>query len=172
MSEISYIAIDNPCEIHENEKVFNGTGQIVAPFTMYEITNETKFSDFASDEHVFVSLLPLENQQYGIFYLKTPNLLDTPTYYFQNQIMTDENSNFVFKYSLAPKPLNITNINLSFLTYPKTYETRQARTGVIENVKLADKTCYDAILGIDNLTDESIITKQVIDIIVGDDNNG
>lgn len=72
MSQLPYIAIDSKINnLTIENKVFSGTGQVVAPFNMYEVTNDIKFYDFQQNEHIFVSLLPLYNDNFYLFYLKS-----------------------------------------------------------------------------------------------------
>ena len=53
MAQIPYIAIDeyvNNLSI-DDEKHFHGTGSLVVPFTMIDISNEQHFSWLAENEH-------------------------------------------------------------------------------------------------------------------------
>ena len=60
LSQIPYIAIDEevPNLIIDDSLGFTGTGKVVAPFNMIEITGEQRFSSFNPNQHIYVSLLP------------------------------------------------------------------------------------------------------------------
>lgn len=142
MSQIPYIAIDEKIEnLKIDNNVFSGTGKVVVPFNMIEITGYPKFSDFAEDEHIFVSILPLFDGQYWLFYFKGNLLIDRSQtenpYYYQNQILNNDDD-FIFYYSNVRKPLQISNINLFDKVLPFTYNSRQIRTGIIEGINLID----------------------------------
>lgn len=157
MSEIPYIAIDEKVEnLTINNDVFTGTGTVVVPFNMIEITGYPKFSDFSSNEHIFASILPLFDGQYWLFYFKGDlavdrSQLDNP-YYYQNDILSIENTDFEFYYTNTRKPFQINLINLNYKTLPYTYPSRQARTGVINGVVIPDTFNFsDIMIDFDNL---------------------
>lgn len=155
MSQVPYIAIDEPVNnLQINDMTFTGTGTVVAPFYMIEITGYSKFSDFADDEHLFCSVLPLFDGQYWCFYFKG-NLLqdksqtDNP-YYYQNEVISD-GTDFTFYYITVRKPLRISNINLWNKQMPYTYASRQVRTGVIDGVPILEEmNDSDVFYGFDN----------------------
>lgn len=159
MSQVPYIAIDSNLQLTINDgPTYSGTGQVVTPFNMIEITGYPKFSDFAENEHFFVSLLPLFDGQYWLFYFKG-NLLsdhsqtDDP-YYWQNDLLSTPNDEFTFYYVTTRKPLRINTINLWNKVPPYTYASRQVRTGEIEGVTIPDSFNNSNLqLNFDNLCD-------------------
>lgn len=159
MSQIPYIAIDTNIQLTVNDgSTYSGTGQVVTPFNMIEITGYPKFSDFAENEHLFVSILPLFDGQYWLFYFKG-NLLtdrsqtDNP-YYWQNDLLSTPSDEFTFYYVTTRKPLRINTINLWNKVPPYTYASRQVRTGEIEGVTIPDSfNNSDLQINFDNLCD-------------------
>lgn len=141
MSDIPYIAIDAKQEINVNDNVFSGTGQVVVPFNMVEITGYAKFSDFKLDEHIFVSVLPCFDGQYWCFYFKGTLAVDRSQtevpYYYQNDKLND-GTDYTFYYTTTRKPLQISSINLNNKVLPYTYASRQIRTGIIDGVNILD----------------------------------
>lgn len=143
MSQVPYIAIDSAIHLTINdEPTYSGTGQVVTPFNMIEITGYPKFSDFAENEHIFVSLLPLFDGQYWLFYFKGNLLIDKSQtddpYYWQNDPLSTPNDEFEFYYVSTRKPLQINTINLWNKVPPYTYASRQVRTGQIAGVTIPD----------------------------------
>lgn len=159
MSQIPYIAIDSNLQLTINDgPTYSGSGQVVTPFNMIEITGYPKFSDFAENEHLFVSLLPLFDGQYWLFYFKG-NLLtdrsqtDNP-YYWQNDLLSIPNDEFTFYYVTTRKPLRINTINLWNKVPPYTYASRQVRTGEINGVTIPDSFNNSNLqINFDNLCD-------------------
>ena len=173
LSQVPYIAIDSNIELTESDYTFTGTGTVVVPFDMIEITGYAKFSDFAENEHIFISLLPLFDGQYWFFYFKgnlkvDRSQLDIP-YYYQNDILNNSDD-FTFFYGTTRKPLQINNINLFNKNYPYTYATRQTRTGVINNVPILETVeNSDIFVGLDNLA--SPLNNQELRYLEADNRN-
>ena len=159
MSQIPYIAIDNNIQLTINdEPTYSGTGQVVTPFNMIEITGYPKFSDFAKNEHLFVSLLPLFDGQYWLFYFKGDLLIDRSQtdnpYYWQNDLLSTPSDKFEFYYVTTRKPLRINTINLWNKVPPYTYASRQVRTGEIDGVTIPDTFNNSNLqINFDNLCD-------------------
>ena len=159
MSQIPYIAIDNGIQLTINDgPTYSGTGQVVTPFNMIEITGYPKFSDFAKNEHLFVSLLPLFDGQYWLFYFKGDLLIDRSQtdnpYYWQNDLLSTPNDEFTFYYVTTRKPLRINTINLWNKVPPYTYASRQVRTGEIDGVTIPDTFNNSNLqINFDNLCD-------------------
>ena len=159
MSQIPYIAIDSNIQLTINTgPTYSGTGQVVTPFNMIEITGYPKFSDFAKNEHLFVSLLPLFDGQYWLFYFKGNLLIDRSQtdnpYYWQNDLLSTPSDEFTFYYVTTRKPLRINTINLWNKVPPYTYASRQVRTGEIEGVTIPDSfNNSDLQINFDNLCD-------------------
>ena len=159
MSQIPYIAIDNNIQLTINDgPTYSGTGQVVTPFNMIEITGYPKFSDFAKNEHLFVSLLPLFDGQYWLFYFKGNLLIDRSQtdnpYYWQNDALSTPNDEFEFYYATTRKPLRINTINLWNKVPPYTYASRQVRTGQINGVTIPDSFNNSNLqINFDNLCD-------------------
>ena len=159
MSQIPYIAIDSDIKLTVNDgPTYSGTGQVVTPFNMIEITGYPKFSDFAKNEHLFVSLLPLFDGQYWLFYFKGDLLIDRSQtdnpYYWQNDLLSTPSDEFTFYYVTTRKPLRINTINLWNKVPPYTYASRQVRTGQIEGVTIPDTFNNSNLqINFDNLCD-------------------
>ena len=159
MSQIPYIAIDNNIQLTINDgPTYSGTGQVVTPFNMIEITGYPKFSDFAKNEHLFVSLLPLFDGQYWLFYFKGDLLIDRSQtdnpYYWQNDLLSTPSDKFEFYYVTTRKPLRINTINLWNKVPPYTYASRQVRTGEIDGVTIPDTFNNSNLqINFDNLCD-------------------
>ena len=160
MSQIPYIAIDSNIQLTiSNDPTYSGTGQVVTPFNMIEITGYPKFSDFAENEHIFVSLLPLFDSQYWLFYFKGNLLIDRSQtdnpYYWQNDLLSTPNDKFEFYYVTTRKPLRINTINLWNKVPPYTYASRQVRTGEIDGVTIPDSFNNSNLqINFDNLSDD------------------
>lgn len=159
MSQIPYIAIDSNIQLTVNDgPTYSGTGQVVTPFNMIEITGYPKFSDFAKNEHLFASLLPLFDGQYWLFYFKGNLLIDRSQtdnpYYWQNDLLSTPSDEFTFYYVTARKPLRINTINLWNKIPPYTYASRQVRTGEIDGVTIPDTFNNSNLqINFDNLCD-------------------
>lgn len=159
MSQIPYIAIDTNIQLTINDgPTYSGTGQVVTPFNMIEITGYPKFSDFAKNEHLFVSLLPLFDGQYWLFYFKGNLLIDRSQtdnpYYWQDDLLSTPSDEFTFYYVTTRKPLRINTINLWNKVPPYTYASRQVRTGEIEGVTIPDSFNNSNLqINFDNLCD-------------------
>ena len=159
MSQIPYIAIDSNIQLTINdEPTYSGTGQVVTPFNMIEITGYPKFSDFSENEHIYVSLLPLFDGQYWLFYFKGNLLIDKSQtddpYYWQNDLLSTPSDEFTFYYATTRKPLRINTINLWNKVPPYTYASRQVRTGEIEGVTIPDTFNNSNLqINFDNLCD-------------------
>ena len=157
MSQIPYIAIDSNIQLTINdEPTYSGTGQVVTPFNMIEITGYPKFSDFSENEHIYVSLLPLFDGQYWLFYFKGNLLIDKSQtddpYYWQNDLLSTPSDEFTFYYATTRKPLRINTINLWNKVPPYTYASRQVRTGQIDGVTIPDTfNNSDLQINFDNL---------------------
>ena len=159
MSQIPYIAIDSDIQLTVNDgPTYSGTGQVVTPFNMIEITGYPKFSDFSENEHLFVSLLPLFDGQYWLFYFKGNLLIDKSQtddpYYWQNDLLSTPSDEFTFYYATTRKPLRINTINLWNKVPPYTYASRQVRTGQIDGVTIPDSFNNSNLqINFDNLCD-------------------
>lgn len=159
MSQVPYIAIDSNIQLTINdEPTYSGTGQVVTPFNMIEITGYPKFSDFSENEHIYVSLLPLFDGQYWLFYFKGNLLIDKSQtddpYYWQNDLLSTPSDEFTFYYATTRKPLRINTINLWNKVPPYTYASRQVRTGQIDGVTIPDTfNNSDLQINFDNLCD-------------------
>lgn len=159
MSQVPYIAIDSNIKLSINdEPTYSGTGQVVTPFNMIEITGYPKFSDFSENEHIYVSLLPLFDGQYWLFYFKGNLLIDRSQtddpYYWQNDLLSTPSDEFTFYYATTRKPLRINTINLWNKVPPYTYASRQVRTGEIEGVTIPDTFNNSNLqINFDNLCD-------------------
>lgn len=167
MSEIPYIAIDSEVpNLTENDGIFKGTGNIVAPFTCYDISNEKSVSSIVSDDYrVYVSIKPLYDNQYWIFVFKSDNYNDSENNMYAQDFVIG-NGNFEFYYVNTRKPLNLSNINWFYHAYPFTYPLRQTRTGVIDNVNIPDFVQENDYISINNMFYDTMITKELTQALI------
>ena len=173
MAQIPYIAIDeyvNNLSI-DDEKHFHGTGSLVVPFTMIDISNEQHFSWLAENEHAFCSWLPLYDNKYWLFVCRGILIADKETLYpdrinlyGQNMPLTTSND-FEFYYSITKRPFNFNNVSITKTAYPYTYNSRQARTGVIKNVNLVDFRDQTGLIAIDDQNGYYMDDSQTDDLI-------
>ena len=167
MSEIPYIAIDNEISnLSENDGIFTGTGKLVAPFTCYDISNEKSVISIVSAGYrVYVSIKPLYDEQYWLFVFKSDNYNDSENNMYAQDFVIGE-GNFEFYYVNTRKPLNLSNINWFYHTYPFTYPLRQTRTGVINNVNIPDFIQENDYISINNMFYDTIITKDLAKALI------
>ena len=173
MSEIPYIAIDEHISDLKitDDNHFTGTGQLVVPFTMIDISNEQHFSSLPANGHAFTSWLPLFDDRYYIFVCYADLIVDkektNPTLinlYGQGQTLTKPGP-FEFYYSSLRKPFNTSKIHMTLTDTPYTYPSRQARTGKIPGVNLIDLADQDNLISyedtpgqyLDDITTDEII---------------
>ena len=167
MSEIPYIAIDDEVrDLTENDVVFTGTGELVAPFTCYDISNEKSVSSITSEGYrVYVSIKPLYDNQYWLFVFKAENYNDSMNNMY-SQDFAIGNGNFNFYYVNTRKPLNLSQVNWFYHAYPFTYPLRQTRTGVIEKVAIPDFVQENDYVGINNMFYDTVITKNLTQALI------
>lgn len=173
MSEIPYLAIDDYVSDLQvsADAVFTGTGSLVAPFTMLDISNEQRFSYLKPNEHAFVSWLPLYDDCYWLFQCQGELVFDKEAahpgqinLYGQGQTLTS-NGPFSFLYSKVKKPFRVDKIFMTRHEYPFTYASRQARTGDIKHVNLLDLRDQDALVAIDDQFGQYMDDVQTDDLI-------
>lgn len=173
MAEIPYIAVDDLIEdlSVSSDAVFTGTGSLVVPFTMLDISNETHFSHLAENEHAFVSWLPLYDDYYWLIQCKGELLVDKEAdhpdkinLYGQGQTLTT-NGPFRFFYSRVKKPFRVDKVSMVRHEWPFTYASRQARTGDIDGVNLIDLRDQNAMVAIDDQNGQYMTDIQTDDLI-------
>lgn len=167
MSEIPYIAIDSGVQnLNENDGVFTGIGELVAPFTCYDISNEKSVSSITSDGfRVYVSIKPLYDNRYWLFVFKAENYNDSLNNMYSQDFAIGE-GNFEFYYVNTRKPLNLSQVNWFYHSYPFTYPLRQTRTGVIEKVVIPDFVQENDYVGINNMFYDTVITKNLTQALI------
>lgn len=167
MSEIPYIAIDSGVQnLNENDGVFTGIGELVAPFTCYDISNEKSVSSITSDGYrVYVSIKPLYDNRYWLFVFKAENYNDSLNNMYSQDFAIGE-GNFEFYYVNTRKPLNLSQVNWFYHAYPFTYPLRQTRTGVIEKVVIPDFVQENDYIGINNMFYDTLITKNLTQALI------
>lgn len=167
MSEIPYIAIDSGVQdLNENDGVFTGIGELVAPFTCYDISNEKSVSSITSDGYrVYVSIKPLYDNRYWLFVFKAENYNDSMNNMYSQDFAIGE-GNFEFYYVNTRKPLNLSQVNWFYHAYPFTYPLRQTRTGVIEKVVIPDFVQENDYVGINNMFYDTVITKNLTQALI------
>lgn len=173
MSEIPYIAIDDHvADLGTTpDGVFTGTGSLVVPFTMIDISSEKHFSYLNPYEHTFVSWLPLYDDYYWIFQCAGELVADKEclypgqiNLYGQGQTLTT-NGPFSFLYSRVKKPFRVDKISMTIHELPFTYPSRQARTGKIDGVNLIDLRDQDGLVAIDDQYGQFMDDVQTDDLI-------
>lgn len=148
MSEIAIFPIDDEQTSFEvsSNKTIVGTGNIIAPFTMFNITDTPFLSDKKSQGwQIFASNQPLTTGVYWVMFIKTSGKLKNK--YFQCGKMID-NSEFEIYFRTCRKPLLLQNLTRS---YALPYQTpmQMLRVGKIDGVKLINS--FD-LKGIDYMT--------------------
>ena len=173
MSEIPYLAIDDYVAdfAATPDGVFSGTGSVVVPFTMIDISGEPHFSYLGPDEHAFVSWLPLYDDYYWIFQCKGELVVDKEethpgqiNLYGQGQTLTKPGA-FNFLYSTVKKPFRVDKISMTRHAFPFNYQSRQSRTGKIDGVNLIDLRDQDAMAAIDDQYGQFMDDVQTDDLI-------
>lgn len=173
MSEIPYLAIDDQVAdlTATTDAVFTGTGSLVVPFTMIDISNEKRFSYLKPNEHAFVSWLPLYDDYYWLFQcqgaLRYDKEADHPgqiNLYGQGQTLTNPGP-FQFFYSMVKKPFRVDKISMTRHAWPFTYASRQARTGAIDGVRLIDLRDQNGLVAIDDQFGQYMDDVQTDDLI-------
>ena len=173
MSEIPYIAIDDYVSDlkSSDDAVFTGTGALVVPFTMIDISSEAHFSHLKPNEHAFVSWLPLYDDHYWLIQCQGDLIFDKEeaqpghiNLYGQGQTLTT-NGPFSFFYSTVKKPFSIDKISMTRHAWPFTYASRQARTGDINHVNILDMRDQDGLVAIDDQFGQYMDDVQTDDLI-------
>ena len=148
MSEIAIFPLDDEQSSFEvlSNKTIVGTGNIIAPFTMFNITDTPFLSDKKSQGwQIFASNQPLTTGIYWVMFIKTNTKLKNK--YFQYGKMIDNNE-FEIYFRTCRKPLLLQNLSRSYIL---PYQTRmqRLRVGKIDGVKLINS--FD-LKGIDYMT--------------------
>lgn len=173
MSEIPYIAIDEHVAdfAASPDGVFTGTGSLVVPFTMIDISSEGHFSYLKKNEHAFVSWLPLYDDYYWIFQCRGELVVDKEithpgqiNLYGQGQTLTKPGE-FEFLYSTVKKPFRVDKISMTRHSWPFTYPSRQVRTGQLDGVNLIDLRDQNGLVAIDDQYGQYMDDVQTDDLI-------
>ena len=173
MAEIPYIAIDDYVDdlAVTSDGVFTGTGSLVVPFTMLDISNETHFSQLEPSEHAFVSWLPLYDDYYWLMQCQGDLVFDKEAHhpdqinlYGQGQTLTTPGP-FYFYFSRVKKPFRVDKISMVRHEFPFTYASRQARTGKIDGVNLIDQRDQTGLVAIDDQNGQYMTDVQTDDLI-------
>lgn len=162
MSEIAIFPIDEQTsfEILPNKTIV-GTGNIIAPFTMFNITDTPFLSDKKSQGwQIFASNQPLTTGIYWVMFIKTLDKLRNK--YFQYGKMIDNNE-FEIYFRTCRKPLLLQNLTRSYvLPYQTTMQ--RLRVGKIDGVKLINS--FD-LKGIDYMSlDRPLTLNECENIII------
>lgn len=163
MSEIAIFPIDDDQTSFEilNDKTIVGNGNIIAPFTMFNITDTPFLSDKKRQGwQIFASNQPLTTGIYWVLFIKTPDKLKNK--YFQYGKMIDNNE-FEIYFRTCRKPLLLQNLTRSYvLPYQTTMQ--RLRVGKIDNVKLINS--FD-LKGIDYMSlDRPLTLNECENIII------
>lgn len=148
MSEIAIFPLDDEQSSFEvlSNKTIVGTGNIIAPFTMFNITDTPFLSDKKSQGwQIFASNQPLTTGIYWVMFIKTNTKLKNK--YFQYGKMIDNNE-FEIYFRTCRKPLLLQNLSRSYIL-PYQTTMQRLRVGKIDGVKLINS--FD-LKGIDYMT--------------------
>ena len=163
MSEIPYLPFDSKIDdLTEQDGVFSGTGELIAPFTMVDASNENQFSSLGPNVHAFVSWLPLYDDCYWIMILQGELKADLPALVYQFLPLTN-NGPFSFYFLKMKKPFRYRQLNFFDRQYPFERAEQQRRTGVIKHVEIPDFTDSNSIL------DPELLQNKFIDSTLTDD---
>lgn len=142
------------------EGIFTGTGEVIAPFEMINISDQSFFSDKVSQGfQIFVSNKPLNRGLYWIMFIKTPSILNLR--YFQSDIMFSE-SEFEIYFRTCNKPLILQNIQTEN-KIPYETMTQVLRIGKIKDSKLVTNL---NLYGNDFLTIDRTLTIDECDKLI------
>lgn len=148
MSEIAIFPVDDEQSSFEvlTNKTIVGAGNIIAPFTMFNITDTPFLSDKKTQGwQIFASNQPLTTGIYWVMFIKTNAKLKNK--YFQYGKMID-NEEFEIYFRTCRKPLLLQNLTRSnVLPYQTTMQ--RLRVGKIDDVKLVNS--FD-LKGVDYMT--------------------
>lgn len=162
MSEIAIFPIDDEqtsFEVLPNNSII-GNGNIIAPFTMFNITDTPYLSDKKNQGwQIFASNQPLTTGIYWVMFIKTETRLRNK--YFQYGKMLD-NSSFEICFRTCRKPLLLQNLKRSNVLPYQTIMQR-LRIGKIDNVPLVNS--FD-LKGIDLLTLDRVLTLEECEKII------
>lgn len=162
MSEIAIFPVDDDQTTFEilNDKTIVGNGNIIAPFTMFNITDTPFLSDKKSQGwQIFASNQPLTTGVYWVMFIKTLGKLKNK--YFQYGKMIDNNE-FEIYFRTCRKPLLLQNLTRSYaLPYQTTMQ--RLRVGKIDDVKLINS--FD-LNGIDYMSLDRPLTLNECEKII------
>lgn len=171
MSEIPYIPVDTyiPDLTCDDNLHYRGTGQLVVPFTMLDISKEQHFSYLKGNQHAFCSWLPLYDNCYWLMIVKSSLLQDKSTLdqsqlYYQNDLLA-QSGPFEFYFSRVRKPFQMHKVKMTLTDSPFTYASRQARTGKIPHVNLIDLRDQTTLINSDDSINNFMGTTQTDNLI-------
>lgn len=162
MSEIAIFPIDDDQTSFEilNDKTIVGNGNIIASFTMFNITDTPFLSDKKSQGwQIFASNQPLTTGIYWVLFIKSPVKLKNK--YFQYGKMIDNNE-FEIYFRTCRKPLLLQNLARSYVL-PYQTPMQRLRVGKIDNVKLINS--FD-LKGIDYMSVDRPLTLNECENII------
>lgn len=163
MSEIAIFPIDDEQTSFEllSDKSIIGNGNIIAPFTMFNITDTLYLSDKKNQGwQIFASNQPLTTGIYWVMFIKTETRLRNK--YFQCGKMLD-NSSFEICFRTCRKPLLLQNLTRSNVL-PYQTPMQRLRVGKIDDVKLINS--FD-LKGIDYMSlDRPLTLNECENIII------
>lgn len=176
MSQIPFIPIDTKQDIvydHINQ-IWRGSGTLVAPFNMIEISNEQSVVNYLKpNQHLFISEDPMFDACYWMLWLTLDDdskLVDKITNeifsFYQSEDLTTGSVGYNFYFTKMRRPLKVQNIlqpqnSERVLIY--TYKSRQLRTGIIEMVYLTNKTNNRSIINGDDTDSSYYYTDTAIE---------
>lgn len=162
MSEVALLPFDSrkKTTFEINDNIITGTGEVVCPFTMINITDQSYLSDVKSQGYeVFASNMPLDGGLYWLMYIKCD--LDLGMRYFQSQQLF-ENATFEIYFRTCKKPLVLGNMS-STRKLPKMTSTQVVRIGKIPEIEIV--TALN-MYGVDYITINRTLTLEEISKLI------
>lgn len=162
MSEIAIFPVDDEQTSFEilTDKTIVGSGNIIAPFTMFNITDTPFLSDKKNQGwQIFASNQPLTTGIYWVMFIKTEATLRNK--YFQYGKMLD-NGSFEIYFRTCRKPLLLQNLTRSNVLPYQTMMQR-LRIGEVDNVPLINS--FD-LKGIDLLSLDRVLSLEECEKII------
>lgn len=171
MSEIPYLPFDSKiADLKQEEGIFTGTGELFAPFTMIDCSNDPQYKGLGTGAHAFTSWLPLYDSCYWIFIVNTHLKDELPSLIYQF-LPLSINDQFSFYFLKMKKPYRYRRLNFFDRQSPFERAEQQRRTGVIEHVNVPDFTDSNSILDFEQFPNkfiDSTTTDELIRLSYGE----
>lgn len=164
MSELNILPFQEKSKtpiIDLSEGVFNFKGEVIAPFSMFNVTDEKHFTTEKNNGwQIFISNMPLFDGQYYVFYIKVPDMLDY--FYPQYTILSSDTVGECY-FLKTNKPLILDNIKNNKVL-PVMNLTQAIRLGNIKGLEIS-KYIYNLGIDINSVLDTDLTMDQCKTII-------